>query len=83
MLGARRPGVGRVPGPVGGGEGRYVGLPAVFGYARPMADELGTTQLLSIPAANAAERQRARLAEGATLREIYAEQVAAGEPVGG
>jgi hypothetical protein len=30
---------------------------------------------LTIPAANAAERQRARLEEGATLREIYAEQV--------
>ena len=32
-----------------------------------------------VPAANAAERQRARLEEGATLREIYAEQVI--EPV--
>jgi hypothetical protein len=46
-----------------------------------MADELGTSHLLAVPAANAAERQRARLAEGATLREIYAEQVEAGEPV--
>jgi glutamate---cysteine ligase / carboxylate-amine ligase len=50
-------------------------------WVAPMADELGTTQLLSVPAANAAERQRARLADGATIREIYAEQVAAGEPV--
>jgi len=51
-------------------------------WVLPMADELGTTQLLAIPAANAAERQRARLAEGVTIREIYAEQVAAGDPVG-
>src|SRR3954454_15870498 len=50
-------------------------------WVAPMADELGTSHLLAVPAANAAERQRARLAEGATLREIYAEQVAAGEPV--
>jgi carboxylate-amine ligase len=51
-------------------------------WVAPMADELGTSHLLAVPAANAAERQRARLAEGATIREIYAEQVAAGEPVG-
>src|SRR3954469_13654454 len=50
-------------------------------WVAPMADELGTSHLLAVPAANAAERQRARLAEGATIREIYAEQVAAGEPV--
>ncbi len=50
-------------------------------WVAPVADELGTTQLLAVPAANAAERQRARLADGATIREIYAEQVAAGEPV--
>jgi glutamate---cysteine ligase / carboxylate-amine ligase len=50
-------------------------------WVAPMADELGTSHLLAVPAANAAERQRARLAEGATLREIYAEQVEAGEPV--
>ncbi len=42
-------------------------------WVAPVADELGVP--LSIPAANAAERQRARLEEGATLREIYAEQV--------
>ncbi len=52
-------------------------------WVAPVADELGTTQLLAVPAANAAERQRARLADGATIREIFAEQVAAGEPVGG
>jgi len=58
-------------------------LERLIEWVLPVADELGTTQLLSVPPANAAERQRARLAEGATLREIYAEQVAAGEPVGG
>jgi glutamate---cysteine ligase / carboxylate-amine ligase len=42
-------------------------------WMAPVADELGVP--LSIPSANAAERQRARLEEGATLREIYAEQV--------
>jgi glutamate---cysteine ligase / carboxylate-amine ligase len=42
-------------------------------WVAPVADELGVP--LSIPAANAAERQRARLDEGASLREIYAEQV--------
>ena len=35
------------------------------------------------PAANAAERQRARHDQGASLQEIFAEQVAAGEPVRG
>jgi glutamate---cysteine ligase / carboxylate-amine ligase len=42
-------------------------------WIAPVADELGAP--LTIPTANAAERQRARLEEGATLREIYAEQV--------
>jgi carboxylate-amine ligase len=50
-------------------------------WVRPVADELGTTPWLNVPAANAAERQLARAAEGASLAEIYAEQVAAGEPV--
>ena len=34
------------------------------------------------PAANAAERQQARWQDGATLEEIYAEQVRAGERIG-
>jgi carboxylate-amine ligase len=42
-------------------------------WIAPVADELGVP--LSIPTANATERQLARLEEGATLREIYAEQV--------
>ncbi|HZQ03652.1 MAG TPA: YbdK family carboxylate-amine ligase [Gaiellaceae bacterium] len=50
-------------------------------WVAPVADEIGATPFLAVPAANAAERQLARWAEGATLREIYAEQVAAGEPI--
>jgi glutamate---cysteine ligase / carboxylate-amine ligase len=42
-------------------------------WVAPVADELGVP--LTISAANATERQLARLEEGATLREIYAEQV--------
>jgi hypothetical protein len=40
-----------------------------------MADELGVTPHLKVPVMNAAERQIARHEEGATLEEIYAEQV--------
>ena len=52
-------------------------------WVQPIADELGSSALLVVPAANAAERQRARHEQGASLQEIYAEQVAAGEPVRG
>jgi carboxylate-amine ligase len=41
----------------------------------PIAVELGVAPYLKVPAANAAERQIARHEEGATLEEIYAEQV--------
>ena len=50
---------------------------------QPVVGELGTAEYLVVPEANAAERQRARHEEGATLEEIYAEQVAPREPVGG
>jgi hypothetical protein len=42
---------------------------------RPVAEELGAAEYLAVPTANAAERQIARFEEGATLEEIYAEQV--------
>jgi glutamate---cysteine ligase / carboxylate-amine ligase len=42
-------------------------------WIAPVADELGVP--LVVPASTSSERQRARLEEGATLREIYAEQV--------
>ena len=52
-------------------------------WVQPVVGELGTAEYLVVPEANAAERQRARHEEGATLEEIYAEQVAPREPVGG
>jgi carboxylate-amine ligase len=47
----------------------------------PVAEELSVP--LVVPAANAAERQVARIEEGWGLEEIYAEQVRAGEVVRG
>jgi glutamate---cysteine ligase / carboxylate-amine ligase len=41
----------------------------------PVAEELGCADHIAIPGANAAERQIARHADGASLQEIYAEQV--------
>ncbi|MEZ5101309.1 MAG: YbdK family carboxylate-amine ligase [Thermoleophilia bacterium] len=51
-------------------------------WVMPVARELGVAPYLAVPGANAAERQIARLEEGATLREIYAEQVARTRDVG-
>jgi glutamate---cysteine ligase / carboxylate-amine ligase len=45
-------------------------------WVLPAAEEIGAASFLSVPARNAAERQIARAEEGATLAEIYAEQVA-------
>jgi glutamate---cysteine ligase / carboxylate-amine ligase len=56
-------------------------LERLLEWVAPVADELGTSPHLVIPEQNAAERQIARFAEGATLEEIYAEQ--AGVPVRG
>ena len=52
-------------------------------WSLPVAEELGVASLLGVPEANAAERQIVRYEEGATLEEIYAEQVRPREPVGG
>jgi carboxylate-amine ligase len=52
-------------------------------WVLPTAEELGAAQYIAIPAANAAERQIARYEEGATLEEIYAEQVRPKEVVRG
>jgi glutamate---cysteine ligase / carboxylate-amine ligase len=53
-------------------------------WVQPAAAELGTAEYLSVPDANAAERQIARFEEGASLEEIYAEQVRHSmEPVSG
>lgn len=51
-------------------------------WVMPVATELGVDRYLAVPGANAAERQIARFEEGATLREIYAEQVARTRDVG-
>jgi len=56
-------------------------LEQLLEWVAPVADEIGAAPFLAVPAANAAERQLARFTEGATLREIYAEQVAAGERI--
>ena len=58
-------------------------LERLLDWVLPVAEELGAAQWLTVPSANAAERQRQRLDQGASLQEIYAEQVAAGEPVHG
>jgi carboxylate-amine ligase len=52
-------------------------------WVLPMAEELGAAQWLAVPERNAAERQIARHAEGATMEQIFAEQVRWGERVVG
>ena len=51
-------------------------LEELIEWSLSVAEELGVTSALKVPEANAAERQIARFEEGATLEEIYAEQVA-------
>jgi glutamate---cysteine ligase / carboxylate-amine ligase len=58
-------------------------LEQLLEWVQPVADELGAAQWLAIPERNAAERQIARHAEGATMEEIFAEQVRAVERVSG
>ena len=57
-------------------------LESLVEWVLPVAEELGAAPYLSVPAANAAERQIARHEEGVGLEEIYAEQVCPREPVG-
>src|SRR5436190_8705815 len=57
-------------------------LERLIEWVRPVAEELGTAPMLALPPANAAERQIARYEEGATLEEIFAEQVRPRERVG-
>ena len=58
-------------------------LERLLEWVQPAAEELGCASYLSIPAANAAERQIARHAAGASLEEIYSKQAREREPVGG
>ena len=60
-----------------------VALERLIDWVLPVAEELGCASFLAIPVANAAERQIARFEQGATLEQIYAEQVRRKEPVGG
>jgi carboxylate-amine ligase len=57
-------------------------LEALVEWVAPVADEIGAAPFLDVPAANAAERQKARRHEGATFAQIFAEQVQAGERIG-
>jgi glutamate---cysteine ligase / carboxylate-amine ligase len=50
-------------------------IEALIDWVLPVAEELGAAQYLAVPTTNAAERQIARFEDGATLEEIYAEQV--------
>ncbi len=50
-------------------------LERLLEWVRPAAEEIGAAPYLAIPERNAAERQIARYAEGATLQQIYGEQL--------
>jgi glutamate---cysteine ligase / carboxylate-amine ligase len=50
-------------------------LEQLLDWVRPVAEELGAAEWLAIPERNAAERQIARHDEGASMREIFSEQV--------
>jgi len=52
-------------------------------WVQPAAEEIGATPYLAVPEQNAAERQIERFEDGASLEEIYAEQVRATETIGG
>ena len=50
-------------------------LERLVDWVRPVAEEFGAAEWLAIPERNAAERQIARHDEGASMREIFEEQV--------
>jgi carboxylate-amine ligase len=52
-------------------------------WVQPAAEEIGAAPYLAIPEQNAAERQIERFEAGASLEDIYAEQVRATETIGG
>jgi carboxylate-amine ligase len=52
-------------------------------WVQPAAEEIGAASFLAVPEQNAAERQIERFEQGASLEEIYAEQVRATETIGG
>jgi glutamate---cysteine ligase / carboxylate-amine ligase len=52
-------------------------------WVQPAAEEIGAAPFLAVPEQNAAERQIERFEHGASLEEIYVEQVRATETIGG
>ena len=58
-------------------------LEELIEWAMPAAEEIGAAPYLAVPDRNAAERQIERFEDGASLEEIYAEQVKATEAIGG
>ena len=56
-------------------------LEQLLEWVRPVAEELGAADYLCVPERNAAERQIARIAEDATIEQVFAEQVRWGERV--
>jgi glutamate---cysteine ligase / carboxylate-amine ligase len=68
---------------------RGVAIPArqrleeLIEWALPVAEEIGAAPYLAVPDRNVAERQIERAEDGASLEEIYAEQVRATETIGG
>jgi carboxylate-amine ligase len=58
-------------------------LEELVAWVLPAAEEIGAASFLAIPGQNAAERQIERFEDGASLEEIYAEQVRATERIGG
>jgi glutamate---cysteine ligase / carboxylate-amine ligase len=58
-------------------------LEELIEWVLPVAEEIGAAPYLAVPERNAAERQIERFEAGASLEEIYAEQVQATETIGG
>jgi carboxylate-amine ligase len=58
-------------------------LEELIEWVLPVAEEIGAAPYLVVPERNAAERQIERFEAGASLEEIYAEQVRAAETIGG
>jgi carboxylate-amine ligase len=58
-------------------------LEELMDWILPAAEEIGAAPQLALPDKNAAERQIERFESGASLEEIYAEQVKATEAIGG
>jgi glutamate---cysteine ligase / carboxylate-amine ligase len=58
-------------------------LEELIEWVQPVAEEIGAAPYLAVPEQNAAERQIERFEGGASLEEIYGEQVRATEAIGG